>query len=89
MKMTPIYPPDDPRYDRSDVHGECERCGVTLFRFRGQGDICCHECGANYNCFGQRLRDDLHTRVNYSEYDDELGDLEGDEDSYARMGDDY
>lgn len=40
------------------------------------------ECGAFYNIWGQRLRDDLHTRVNPSEYDADIGDLEGDEMSY-------
>lgn len=75
MRMSQI--PGDP--DRSNVQGNCDRCGTLLHRFRGQGDIQCHHCGANYNCFGQRLRDDLRTRVNPSEYDDEIGDLEGDE----------
>lgn len=69
--------------------GECDRCHTQIQRWRGQGDIQCPSCGANYNCFGQRLRDDLHTRVNPSEYDDEIGDLEGDEISWARMGEDW
>lgn len=77
MKMSQI--PGDP--DRSNVQGNCDRCGKLLYRFRGQGDIDC-SCGAIYNCFGQRLRDDLRTRRNPSEYDDDIGDLEGDELSY-------
>lgn len=65
--------------------GHCDRCHTQISRFRGQGDITCSACGAIYNCFGQRLRDDLHTRVNPSEYDDEIGDLEGDEISWLRQ----
>jgi hypothetical protein len=38
------------------------------------GDMTC-ECGAGYNCFGQRLRDDW--RGNPSNYNDEIGDMEG------------
>lgn len=63
--------------------GQCDRCGQELNRYRGQDEIQCHNCGALYNCFGQRLRDDLHTRVNPSEFDEEIGDLEGDEMSYG------
>lgn len=79
MKL--IQDPDMP--DAS--HGQCDRCDATLTRYRGQGDIQCHICEANYNCFGQRLRDDLHTRINPSSYDEDIGDLEGDEISYLRM----
>lgn len=71
--------------DHANTEGECDRCGETLYRFRGQGDIDCHKCGAIYNCSGQRLRDDLHTRINQSEYDDDIGDLEGDELSWIRQ----
>jgi hypothetical protein len=85
MKMTPIHPEGHPEHDRSDVQGPCERCGTILYRFRGQGDFSCHKCDANYNCFGQRLRDDLRTRVNYSEYDDDIDDLTGDEESWVRL----
>ena len=77
MKMQNI-PGDD---DSSNVQGHCDKCGELLFRFRGQGDITC-SCGANYNSFGQRLRDDLLTRINPSSYDEDIGDLEGDELSY-------
>lgn len=56
--------------------GTCDQCGATVYRWRGQDDIDC-DCGAIYNCFGQRLRDDLYSRPNPSEYDDEIGDLEG------------
>lgn len=64
--------------------GPCDRCATVLYRYRGQGDISCPKCDANYNCSGQRLRDDLHTRINPSEYDDDISDLEGDELSYLR-----
>ena len=69
-------PREVPNTDSSNCQGNCDRCNALILRFRGQGDLTCHQCGANYNCFGQRLRDDLHTRVNYSEYDDDLGDME-------------
>ena len=77
MKMT--QQPDQD--DHANCQGNCDRCGALILRFRGQGDLQC-SCGANYNCFGQRLRDDLHTRINLSEYDDDLDDLTGDELSY-------
>ena len=53
----------------------CERCGTTVERWRGQGDVSCGHCGAEYNAGGQRLRDDW--RGNPSAWDDEVGDLEG------------
>ena len=66
-----------------DCHvGRCDRCQTELTRWRGQGDFDCHKCGAIYNCFGQRLRDDLWTRRNPSEYSDDIGDMEGNEMSF-------
>lgn len=53
---------------------ECGQCGRTVQRWRGQGDVDC-ECGACYNSFGQRLRDDW--RGNSSWYDDDVSDMEG------------
>jgi predicted RNA-binding Zn-ribbon protein involved in translation (DUF1610 family) len=67
--------------------GQCDRCGTEIERWRGQNDLECPNCGAFYNCFGQRLRDDLHSRPNPSEWDEEIGDLEGDEMSYHLMND--
>lgn len=58
----------------------CE-CGATVERYRGMGDIQCEPCGRWYNPFGQRLRDDW--RGNPSNYDDEIGDLEGYEIQHA------
>lgn len=83
MRMT--QQPDSD--DHADTQGTCDRhgCGELILRFRGEPDITCPQCGANYNCSGQRLRDDLHTRVNPSEYDDDIGDLEGDELSWLRQ----
>jgi hypothetical protein len=80
MKLTQI--PGE--HDHANVQGPCDRCGTVLQRYRGQADIQCWKCGANYTCFGQRLRDDLRTRVNYSEYDEDLGDMEGNEESLLR-----
>lgn len=54
---------------------DCDVCGTEIRRYRGTGDQDCHECGACYNAGGQRLRDDW--RNNPSNYDDEIGDLEG------------
>jgi hypothetical protein len=84
MRMTPI----DPDGDRSNVQGTCDECGSTLQRYRGQGDIYCNgtlhrTCHAIYNSFGQRLRDDLNTRRNPSSYDEDIGDMEGNEASYS------
>jgi hypothetical protein len=61
----------------------CDRCGTRVERYRGEGDVDCHHCGAHYNSFGQRLRDDLHTRVNMSEYDEDITDMDGYEAMYA------
>lgn len=72
MKMT-MQPDQD---DHANAQGNCDQCGRLILRFRGQGDLYC-ECGASYNCFGHRLRDDLRVNVNESEFDDEVGDLEG------------
>lgn len=78
--------PLDKRHEPDMLPGEwvanCERCGKEISRYRGQDDVDC-ACGVIYNCFGQRLRDDLRTRVNPSEYDDEIGDMEGYEMAYA------
>ena len=63
----------------------CQRCGTEVRRYRGQGDVDCAKCGACYNCFGGRLRDDW--RGNPSNYDDEIGDLEGYEQQHADKGD--
>lgn len=65
--------------DNADYrYGACERCGDEVGRYRGgPGDMECATCGAIYNAGGQRLRDDLYSRPNPSEYDDEIGDLEG------------
>lgn len=75
--------------DQADVQGNCDRCGTLIRRYRGQGDLRCSGCDANYNCFGQRLRDDLRTRINPSEYDEDIDDLTGDELSYHTWGEDY
>jgi len=52
----------------------CIDCGRRIEGYPGQGDVEC-DCGAPYNAFGQRLRDDWAN--NSSNYDDEIGDLEG------------
>lgn len=59
----------------------CQRCNHTVERWRGQGDVTCPNCGAEYNAGGQRLRDDW--RGNPSSWDDEVGDLEGYEIQHA------
>lgn len=50
------------------------KCGAIITRFRGQGDQQCW-CGQWYNAGGQRLRSGW--RNNPSNYDDEIGDMEG------------
>lgn len=53
----------------------CGRCGATVERWRGEYDVSCPNCGAQYNAFGQRLRDDW--RGNQSTWDEDMDDLEG------------
>lgn len=53
---------------------DCE-CGATVERWRGQGDVDCHRCGASYNAFGQRLRNDWRSNPSWS--DEDMGDMEG------------
>lgn len=60
---------------------KCEKCGRDVRRYRGESDVDCDNCGASYNASGQRLRDDW--RGNPSNYDDEIGDLEGYEIQHA------
>jgi len=50
-------------------------CGAQVRRYRGQGDVTCDDCGQPYNAFGQRLRRDY--RDNPSNYDENIGDMEG------------
>lgn len=68
-------------------HGEgptnqwvCE-CGTVVMRFRGDSEVRCDGCDAEYNSGGQRLRDDW--RGNMSNYDSEIGDMEGYEMQHA------
>jgi hypothetical protein len=43
--------------------------------------VSCHKCDAQYNASGQRLRDNW--RDNRSNYDDDVSDMDGYEDSLA------
>lgn len=52
----------------------CANCGAHLERWRGGGDQIC-TCGAEYNAFGQRLRDDW--RANPSWQNEDIDDLSG------------
>ncbi|AYQ98945.1 hypothetical protein SEA_NIEBRUSAYLOR_108 [Mycobacterium phage NiebruSaylor] len=78
---------DDVRDDRGFIvesgyaAWNCARCDAEIVRYRWQGDIDCPKCGACYNPFGQRLRDNW--RDNPSRWDDSIGDLEGLELQYA------
>ena len=54
----------------------CERCREPLGTGGPGADVCC-DCGAIYNAFGQRLRDDLYTRPNPSDHDDDIDDMTG------------
>jgi len=65
-----------------DRVGTCDQCWRSVYR-EGSSDVAC-DCGAIYNAFGQRLRDDLYSRPNASEWDDEIGDLEGYERAMSR-----
>lgn len=68
------------RRDDGSSYWDCQRCGKEVNRYRGQGDVSC-QCGAQYNAFGQRLRDDW--QGNPSNYDDDISDLEGYEIQHA------
>lgn len=59
---------------------ECA-CGKTIERWRGDTHIICSQCGASWNAAGQQLRADW--QGNRSNYDDEVGDMEGYEAQYA------
>lgn len=58
----------------------CERYGCDQ-RVRLATRPECDECGASYNAFGQRLRDNWQD--NASNYNDEIGDMDGYEAMYA------
>lgn len=58
---------------------ECKECGHTVHSY-GR-DTYCGNCDAQYNAFGQRLRDDW--AGNPSNWDDEIGDMEGYEIQHA------
>lgn len=73
------------RHDADVSRGTCDACGAEVVRYKGESDIECPACQAQYNCFGQRLRDDW--RGNPSNYDDDISDLEGFERQHA--GDDW
>lgn len=74
------------RHEEDEVgwDADCERCGQEISRYRGQDDVRCPNCGAIYNCFGNRLRDDVHERINWSEYDEDITDMDGYEAMMAR-----
>lgn len=62
------------------VSWDCSKCGKEVVTSGGH-DVDCRNCGACYNGFGQRLRDDW--RDNPSNYDENIGDLEGFEMQHA------
>lgn len=70
------------RHDDGSSTWPCQQCGAEVVSF--QGDTECDRCHAQYNAFGQRLRDDW--RGNPSTWDDEVSDLDGYEMQHA---DDY
>lgn len=63
------------RHEDGSSSWKCGRCGREVTRYRGQGDVDCHNCGACYNAFGQRLRDNW--RGNESSWNDEVSDMDG------------
>ena len=55
---------------------KCDGCGAEVEVWdRGGYDVSCVRCGAQYNAFGQRLRDDW--AGNPAWRDDDLDDMEG------------
>jgi hypothetical protein len=75
-RIEPVTDGDGFVVDGDYSRWDCEKCGAEVRRYRGQGDVGC-DCGAQYNASGQRLRDDW--RDNPSNWDDEIGDMEGHE----------
>lgn len=59
---------------------ECD-CGETVKRYRGAREVQCPKCDQWFNSAGQRLRNDW--AGNRSNWDDDMGDLEGYEAQYA------
>lgn len=59
----------------------CDRCREPIERWRGQSEVTCPGCGAEYNAGGQRLRDDW--RGNSSTWDEDVSDLDGYEIQHA------
>lgn len=53
----------------------CDNCGAEVERWPGEAEVNCPSCRAEYNAFGQRLRDNW--RGNRSWDDEEVDDLEG------------
>lgn len=76
----PFYSDADMYAPKPTWEKPCEKCGATIARYRGEGDVTCR-CGAEYNAGGQRLRDDW--RGNPSTWDDEVSDLDGFEQQHA------
>lgn len=64
----------DPR-DVPTTWWDCQDCGTHLERYRGGREVSCHQCGAQYNASGQRLRDDWADNPAWR--DDDLDDLAG------------
>lgn len=58
---------------------ECGDCGTTV-QSSGR-DVDCDKCGACYSVYGQRLN--RNWRSNMSNYDSEVGDMEGYENAMA------
>lgn len=67
------YKPNRPA-DAPTTWWHCERCKQHLNRYRGDGDQLC-SCGAWYNAFGGRLRDDWTSNPSWR--DASVDDLEG------------
>ena len=60
----------------------CQKpCKETVWRFPGTSSASCTNCNAQYNIFGQRLRSDW--RGNPSNYNSDIGDMEGYEIQHA------
>lgn len=56
-------------------------CGNEVRRYRGQSDVLCIGCDQWYNSGGQRLRNDWMN--NRSNWDDDVSDMDGFEESQS------
>lgn len=84
FEYVPEYANEEGYIEGGYSRWDCDNCGNEIRRYRGCGDQQC-ECGQWYNASGQKLRNDWMN--NYSNYDDDVSDMDGFEESQLRNED--